>query len=247
MLLPVVATLLPLGAQAALVISGGSIELEPDTPDQAFPIQVFNSGSPLPVRGLQLNIEIGDSASQMAPVIADVELLSGTVFETDNTGQGGGMDTSSRFEVSVLENPRAPIPELPSGDSLAATIVFDTTGLFSGSWRLEFTTPAGPTAYLGESGRPEDALLVPGSVTIRENQPAPWQPAPRLVWSEGTRYFEMTVPEAVSIEASAELSTDSWRILDGAEFIRIGPTTVRIPVDAPFHFFRLGLNDSRGH
>ena len=159
-------------APAALILDVGEFQLLPDQSGQSRTLQIVNNGSAaVPVLGVQFNVQIADGESAtVAPQITAVNIQTGTIFQFDNNGPpGGGMDTVRRFEVSTLDNGSPPFPQVPVGLSTIATITFDTTGFFSGSWPLSVTTPAGGTAYLDpSSGDPLAMTLINGIIAVPE-------------------------------------------------------------------------------
>ena len=156
-------------AHAALIISVGNIDLLPNTANQQRILQVQNTGgASVDTLGIQFNIQIDDGGALIvAPTITQVDLLTGTIFQSDNNGQGGGSDTVRRWEVYTLENGSLPKPSVPVGFSTVATVTFDTTGFSSGSWNLFLATPAGSTAYLNPTtGDPLAMTLNAGTLTV---------------------------------------------------------------------------------
>src|ERR1043165_10093977 len=75
-----------------LSIDVGNVLLDPAKPGQTFDLFVNNSGPGLDVGGLQLNLQVTVPTGQGVPrpVITGVDILSGTVFSTDNAGPFGG-------------------------------------------------------------------------------------------------------------------------------------------------------------
>lgn len=136
-------------APAALILDVGNFSLLPNQANQLRVFQVENTGgAPVETLGIQFNIQIADgSASVVAPTITLVDILTSTIFQNDNNGQGGAMDTVHRWEVNTLENITPPKPSVPTGFSTVATVTFDTTGFSAGTWSLSLTTPAASTAY----------------------------------------------------------------------------------------------------
>ena len=158
-------------ASAALILNVGDLQLLPDQPNQQRPFLLVNTGTEaVPVLGVQFNVQIADGqSSTVAPRITAVDILAGTIFQFDNNGIGGGMDTVRRFELTTLDNGSAPLPSIPVGSSTIATITFDTTGFSAGSWALSMTTPAGTTAYLDpSSGDPLPMNVMDGIIAVPE-------------------------------------------------------------------------------
>jgi len=155
-------------AAAGLFLDVGNITLSPNQADQQRVFQVQNTGgAPVETLGIQFNIQIADgSAIILTPTITHVDILTGTIFQDDNTSQGGRMDTVRRWEVYTLENGSPPKPSVPTGFSTVATVTFDTTGFSAGSWGLSFSVPSGSTAYFDASGNPLAMTLYDGTLTV---------------------------------------------------------------------------------
>lgn len=160
-------------APADLILNVGELQLLPNQPGQSRTLQIVNNGSAaVPVLGVVFNVQIADGeATTVAPKITAVDIIGGTIFQSDNNGPpGSGMDTVRRFELSALDNGSPPLPQVPLVPSTIATITFDTTGFFGGSWPLSVTTPAGPTAYLDpNTGDPLSIMsLTDGIIAVPE-------------------------------------------------------------------------------
>jgi len=156
-------------ASAALIINVGNIDLLPNQSGQQHIFQVQNTGgTAVETLGIQFNIQIDSGGALIvAPTITAVNILTSTIFASDNNGQAGGADTVRRWEVYTLENGSLPKPGIPTGFSTVATVTFDTTGFSSGTWNLFLTTPAGGTAYLDpNTGDPMAMTLNAGTLTV---------------------------------------------------------------------------------
>src|SRR4051812_41710888 len=76
-------------ATATPVIIVGNHHLAANTPGQEITILVTGGDA---VEGLNLNVQVGDGGpplggSTVAPFITNLDILSGTIFSTNNTGQ----------------------------------------------------------------------------------------------------------------------------------------------------------------
>lgn len=232
-------------APAALVITIGEIALEPDTPGQERALTVTNTGqTSIPTSAVILNLQIaGGWAEAEAPKITAVDILASTIFEEDNFGETGGLVNERRVEIFTLDNGAEPTPSLPVGLSTLATVTFDTTGFFEGSWNLSLTTPAGPTTHIDPyTINPIETALSDGTVSIREEpgfeSPLP-DPTPRLMKAEDAHFLELTVSEAFEIETSVSLRPDSWTPLRSEQFTRINTGKVRVRLTEHQQFFRI--------
>jgi uncharacterized repeat protein (TIGR01451 family) len=141
------------------VIQVGNYQLKANTPNQK--IQIFVSGDRL-VQGTNVEVQIGDGGAafggQSGPVITSVDVLHGTIFATNNSGQSGtGSIVPQIFEATTTTKVGA---VLASG--LLATITVDTTGFNGGSFPLLLSgTLNGNTDFAGIAARVNN-----GSITI---------------------------------------------------------------------------------
>jgi hypothetical protein len=145
-----------------LTIQFSDLSLQPNTANQSFDLFVQNSGAPFAVTGILTETQVADGFS--GPVISGVDILTGTIFQSNNNGAaGGGAITPHIFERSTLTS--SGTVNIPSGTSKYATITFDTTGISSGSFPYSPDTDNGPTLYHTMSG---DQLLTltGGTLTI---------------------------------------------------------------------------------
>ena len=125
-------------APAAPIIHGansldglGNYHLLPDTPDQQ--IQIFVRGGD-PVQGVAFNIAIADGGpdaggSVVGPMITAVDILTGTIFDGNNTGLGsaaGVLAPQIAFFSTTTATGTVP------AEGLLATVTLDTTGFAAG-------------------------------------------------------------------------------------------------------------------
>jgi len=148
-------------------INVGSWSLLPDTPGQTIPIYV--TGGAL-VQGLEFNVQIADGAS--GPVLQDVDILNGTIFEPSNDGIFPGsyllphLAYQGTTTIQGLDVGYG--PSLVCADGLLATLTIDTTGIFEGSYALLLSdTLEGTTNF---AGIPVDitngTIIVPEPLTL---------------------------------------------------------------------------------
>lgn len=153
----------------ALVISPGNIDLQPDAAGQNVDIFVQNSGTPAAVTGVQLNIQVGDggpaAGGTLGPSITAVDVITGTIFESNNNGLGGtGSVTTQIFDRATgTSSGTVNIPTSPP--SKIATVTFDTTGFMEGTFALTLNTLNGPTFYT-TTGPNLTPTLTDGTLTI---------------------------------------------------------------------------------
>ena len=149
-----------------LTIDVGAQTLQDNTANQTLSFFVNNSsGSPVAVTGLNFNLQIGDGT--VGPTITAVDLLTGTPFASNNTGQGStGSSPHQAFWATTTSSGSV---NLTPGLNKVATVTFDSTSLNSGSWGLFLgATDNGATAYLDTSPIPNDIPMTinEGSLTI---------------------------------------------------------------------------------
>ncbi|MBI1310044.1 hypothetical protein GC176_01965 [bacterium] len=122
-----------------IIIDVGNHVLQPDMAGQELQIQVSGGDE---VQGVTLRVQIGDGGpeaggSQDGPSIQTVDILTGTVFESNNTGlrqdvDGDSPDTVPQFERAETTTSSGTV----SASGLLATITIDTTGFTSGQFPL---------------------------------------------------------------------------------------------------------------
>lgn len=157
---------------AGILIEVGQVELLPDRSGQEVSFFARNTtAQDIFVAGLTLNVQVEDSGpgalgTVLGPTITGMEVLVGTPFSLNNTGQVNP-GSAPQFANRTTTTQSGTIA-LPASDPfLLGTVTFDTTGFFAGeSFQLILgATINGSTAYFDESGTrlvPEilDGLLV---------------------------------------------------------------------------------------
>ena len=144
-------------ADATIVI--GNNPLQPNTPNQ--PVQIYVSGVPA-VAGLNLNAQIGDGWAIGTPVFSSVNLTSGTLFSSNNSGPSDIGSIPGLAMYSILTNSGS----ISGGSGLLATLYVDTTGLNSGTFALSLgDTLNGATTFLTETGE-APITITEGTLTV---------------------------------------------------------------------------------
>jgi len=157
------------------LIDVGDHFLLPETPGQQ--IQIWVSGGQ-PVEGLDFYIQVADGGPEavelelidppgiLGPIITDVDLITGTIFATNNWGL---MSTYINdvipqfFDVGLLTFAGSVL-----ANGLLATVTIDTTGFASGTWELHMENTLNGPSELPFAG----ARFRGGSITILQgNQP----------------------------------------------------------------------------
>jgi hypothetical protein len=149
-----------------LSISVGSQTINP-APNQTLTFTVNNSSpSAVDVAGLNFNIQLGDGT--VGPTITGVDLLTGTPFASNNTGQTDNSSGAHQAFWTVTTSSGA--VSLSPGSTKVATVTFDGTSLTSGqNWGLFLeATHNGPTRYLDTTVNANDIpmTITDGSLTI---------------------------------------------------------------------------------
>jgi len=116
-------------AQPVVVL--GSHDLRENASGQT--IQIFVSGGDA-VQGMNFNVQVADGGPEAGafggtidgPAITNVDIFTGTIFESNNTGQAG----SGSIVPQVYHAATTTSTGTVSANGLLATITFDTTGFF---------------------------------------------------------------------------------------------------------------------
>ena len=161
----------------APVITVGDHALLPDTPGQEVPIYVSGNEQ---ISGVQLFAQVGDGGPELGgtlgPAIADVDMVTGTIFEHDAYVGGDPYLAPQAYVGFVgLETPDTTV----TADGLLLTLIIDTTNLHADDdanpWDLKLTdTVDTPTelliGVLGANATVVPATINNGTITI-DNPP----------------------------------------------------------------------------
>jgi hypothetical protein len=135
-------------------------------------IQVNNAtGSSVQVGSLDFYIQIdsgGPKLSTSTPPPYGVDLMTGTVFASNNGGEGG-FSGNTQYEQfwGVSKNASMSAPSLAMGLNAVATITFDTTGVAPGTYALKLVgTGFGDTDYRDPLSHPVTMTINNGSITV---------------------------------------------------------------------------------
>ena len=156
-------------ASAEPVIDVGNHSLFPNMAGQE--IQIFVTGG-TPVQGLNFYIQVADGGPEAAalglipppgidgPAITGLDLLSGTIFEDNNTEQRSG-PFLPQFRDGLTSTVEGTV--LASG--LLATVTFDTTGFttLGQQWELRLTNVV---EHVGTDFATIPATIHNGAITI---------------------------------------------------------------------------------
>jgi autotransporter-associated beta strand protein len=175
-------------------ISVGNHILLTNTPNQV--IQISVSGGQ-PIQGLDLNVQIADGGipaggTSTGPVIQSVDLLTGTIFQSNNTNvtdvdRAGGVDLVPMFEGCQTTTASGAV----NASGLLATVTIDTTGFDDPqTFTLDLSVTAnGPTDFAGIP-----ALIADGTITLE--RPPVWQGGTGGPWSAASSWLGGVGPQA---------------------------------------------------
>lgn len=136
------------GTAGAAAVDVGNWFIPPNT--NSFPIRFYVTGADA-VQGLNFNIQIADGGPEVGgvlpgPTMIDVDLLTGTIFDGNNTGQ---VDSLSERQIWVQTTTTA--GGTVSADGLLATVLIDMPGFDTGLiWDFSLSgTLNGDTDFAG--------------------------------------------------------------------------------------------------
>jgi hypothetical protein len=149
---------------AAATIDVGNHLLLPNTPGQVFTIDV--AGGDL-VQGVDFFLQVADGGPEAAgfedgPEITGVDILDGTIFDGNHTGEAAGGPLIPQFWQSGTTTLTGTV----AAEGLLATVTIDTTGFFAGSWEL-----LAKDTLMGDSNFPTTGVttnVTNGRLTISE-------------------------------------------------------------------------------
>lgn len=161
----IIAILLLAGqASATPILTVGDYNLNANQANQA--VSVYVSGGDA-VSGLNFYLQVGDGTA--GPLIQSIDLLTGTIFASNNTGQssakiGGSLpywNYGKTVFTTIDDNGQTTV----GANGLLATVKIDTTGLSAGTWTLKADFEYGGDSYTSDfAGTP--ATIVNGSIHI---------------------------------------------------------------------------------
>ncbi|MFV2067995.1 MAG: hypothetical protein ACC645_13560, partial [Pirellulales bacterium] len=136
-------------ALGASIVVVGNQALLPNTANQTIAINVM--GSEL-VQGLNFRVQVEDggplppaAGPPTGPVITAVDLITGTIFDGNVSEQTDLLSLEQIWVQSVTTQSGTVI-----ADGLLASVTFDTTGFWQGSFQLALAdTLDGPTDFAG--------------------------------------------------------------------------------------------------
>ena len=134
---------------ATPAIDVGTHVLHPDTANQTIQLFITDALADTQAQGLNLRVQIADGGfeaggSILGPMINQVDILTGTIFDANNTGQ---IDNLSLPQIFVQTTTTA--TGTVGADGLLATFNFDTTGIMSGTYAFMLADTLDGSTNLG--------------------------------------------------------------------------------------------------
>ena len=163
-----------LACQGQLIINVGNTDLLPNTSGQVVNLFVQNTGvSAIDVAGLSINIQVADSGpppglgSISGPHITGVDILTGTVFQSNNSGQAdaGSVPQFANWTTSTSSG----TVSLGAGTTTKlTTVTLDTTGFSSpATWAFNLgNTINGQTKYFDSVGNDILPTIIDGTISV---------------------------------------------------------------------------------
>lgn len=168
----------PIGSAVAVpTIDVGTIVLEPNTANQVVEIYVHGGDE---VTGLDFHVMVANGGLEMeatgaiptgtgirGPSITAVDIVTGTIFANNNTGQVDSLAGLSFPQLGFRSTSTQSGSVVAEG--LLARVTLDTTGYFEGSFDLSLTAGGIPTSFVDVA-----ASLADGQIMIDSedsNQP----------------------------------------------------------------------------
>ncbi|NJL30124.1 MAG: hypothetical protein HC898_00015 [Phycisphaerales bacterium] len=143
----------------------GNYNLLPDKPGQTISILVKGGQA---VQGLNFNIQIADGGpaaggSILGPSITAVDILTGTIFAANNTGnpQGNGILVP---QVAFYSTTTASGSVAAQG--LLASVTLDTTGFFAGTFDLILSNTINSSTNFASMNPALSPTIIDGSITL---------------------------------------------------------------------------------
>lgn len=126
---------LPAAAHAVTTYIAGNHALLPNTPGQV--IQLTVSSDDVGLQGVNVAVTTGDGGPNNggaipAPIITAIDIITGTIFAANNTGQGGTIIGPDQYAFASTTTTSGTV----NANGVLASLTIDTTGFFAGNWLL---------------------------------------------------------------------------------------------------------------
>ena len=154
--------------QAQLLITVGPHVLQPNTSGQSVELFLENPTlAPISFAALNFNLQVADGATPTpAPNITDVDILTGTLFASNNNGQ---VDAASLVHAwaATTATSSGSVTLAAGASRTLATIQISTLGYDSGSWNFNVgNTFNGATAFADASAQTVPVTIVDGTISV---------------------------------------------------------------------------------
>lgn len=165
-----IASLNSVQAQLTLQVQVGNNDLAANSVGQVVNLFIQNTGTTsaddVQVFGISFNVQIADgSTSTSAPNLTGVDILTGSVFASNNTGQQNPTMTVHHWNATTTTSSGA--ATLVHGTTTEiGQLTIDTTGFSSGSWALSLTLYNGGTHYFDNHANPIVPTITDGTITV---------------------------------------------------------------------------------
>ena len=151
----------------------GTNNLLPNTAGQQLMLLVSNSTAAATqnIQGLDFRVQIANGLGT-APKITNVDIVTGTIFAGNNTGQF--TPTGGSFAQAQARSTTTNSGFIDANGKLA-TITIDTTGVSSGTFTLNVgpgSTRLGPTVFVDGLGNTITPTITDGTIVIQTPEPA---------------------------------------------------------------------------
>jgi hypothetical protein len=145
----------------SITVTGGPGALGSDL-NPTIQLNLNNPGSAVFIGGMDFAIKIAAGG----PSISSVDLLTGTIFESNHTGPIPVSTTDHSQCYTLSRDLTLSPPQLPSGSSLIASVTLNTSGVSPGTYDLLLSSSDGQTAYYDAAGNPVGVNIANGSLTV---------------------------------------------------------------------------------
>ena len=162
-------------AHAQLFIDVGTVALQPNQAGQTIDFFVQNQGaSDVAVGGLSFNIQVADTGPAAeggfgtidGPNITAVDIISGTVFASNNNGNNNA-GSIPQFANYTTSTSSGTVTLAAHSTTKLASVTFTSAGFSSGSWALSLgNTINGSTKYFDSVGGSITPTITDGTLTV---------------------------------------------------------------------------------
>jgi len=156
-----------------LTLNIGSFNLQPNTSGQVVEIDITSPGG-INVSGLTLQLQVGDGGPELGgtagPRITAVDILTGTAFQGNNTGQidvGNNLANNPQAVIFNTSTSSGTVPLDAGPNHPIAFVTLSTVGLTSpNSWVFHGDVFGDPTKYFASGGASIVPTIIDGQLTV---------------------------------------------------------------------------------